>query len=113
MPGGFDFLGSAFLGPRGPGRDASPAEQLVAGITQLLFPTLVFCLVAFAGLWKNLTAASLLVLGLGVAGYLLARLLSVRIGFACLTTLAGLLWSFMAMLGAGLLAGLGDFFRAF
>jgi hypothetical protein len=81
-PVSFDGFGSAFIGPRGPGPDASASEQAAAAIAQLLFPAVLFCLVAFAGLGHHEAAAWLLAALLSVAGYVIARLMSGRLGFA-------------------------------
>ena len=108
-----DLLGSAFIGPRGPGRDASPGEQLAAGVAQLGFPALVFCLVAFAGLGRHGTATLVLTVLLSLAGYVIARMLSERVSFALWTAIGGTFWNFMAA-GAGfLVGGLMSFYSTF
>jgi hypothetical protein len=99
-----DLFGSAFLGPRGPGRGASPSEQLAAGIAQLVFPALLFCLVAFAGLGDHETAVLVVTVLLSLAGYVIARVLSQRVSFALWTAIVGALWNFVAA-GAGFLLG--------
>jgi hypothetical protein len=100
----FDVFGSAFVGPRGPGRDASPSEQLAVAIAQFVSPVLLFCLVAFAGLGHHETAVLVLTALLSLAGYVIARVLSERISFALWTAIAGTFWNFMAA-GAGFLLG--------
>jgi uncharacterized membrane protein len=108
-----DSFGSAFLGPRGPGADASPSEQLAAGIAQLLFPAVLFCLVAFAGLGHHETAVWVLMMLLSLAGYVIARVLSQRISFALWMAILGTVWNFVGA-GAGfLLGGLIDFYGNF
>jgi hypothetical protein len=113
MLDGFDLLGGAFLGPRGPGKDASPGEQLAAGIVQLFFPALIFCLVAFAGLWRHGTVAVVLTLCLALVGYVITRILSGRVWFAFVNAAVGLLWGLVALGGAFLLAGIADFYKTF
>lgn len=108
-----DSFGFAFLGPRGPGSDASPSEQVAAGIAQLLFPTVLFCLVAFAGLGHHETAVWVLMMLLSLAGYVVARVLSHRISFALWMAILGTVWNFVGA-GAGfLLGGLIDFYGNF
>ena len=98
------MLGYGFLGPRGPGSDASPSEQVAAFVAQLLFPGVLFCLVAFAGLGHNETAAWLVTALLSLAGYVIARVLSESLSFALWTAIAGALWNLVGA-GAGFLVG--------
>jgi hypothetical protein len=106
-------FGSAFLGPRGPGPGASPSEQLAAGIAQLLFPALLFCLVAFAGLGHHETAVLVLTMLVSLAGYVIARVLSQRASFALWTAIAGTFWNVIGA-GAGfILGGLIGFYSNF
>jgi hypothetical protein len=100
----FGMLGHGFLGPRGPGPDASPTEQVAAGVAQLLFPTLLFCLVAFAGLGHHESLAWLAVALLSLASYVIARMLSDRLSFALWTAIVGALWNVVGA-GAGFLVG--------
>jgi hypothetical protein len=109
----FGGIGSAFLGPRAPGPDASPTEQAAAAIAQLLFPALLFCLIAFAGLGHHEVAAWSLMALLSVAGYVIARFLSDRLGFALVTAFLGTLWNFVGTASGFLVGGLIEFLRTF
>lgn len=107
------MLGYGFLGPRGPGPDASPSEQAAAGIAQLLFPALLFCLVAFAGLGNHETAAWLTTALLSLAGYVIARVLSARLSFALWTAIVGGLWNLVGAAAGFLVGGVIEFLGTF
>jgi hypothetical protein len=108
-----EAFGSAFLGPRGPGPGASPSEQAAAGITQLVFPALLFCLVAFAGLGEHESVAWLVTALLSLAGYVIARLLSERFSFALWTLIVGGLWNLAGTAAGFLFGGLLEFLGNF
>jgi uncharacterized membrane protein YccC len=109
----FDFLGIGFVGPRGPGGDAPPGEQAAAGVVQLLFPTLIFCLMAFSGLRHNGNGALAVGLALLVVAYVIGRVLSGKVSFALLNVFLGAVWIFVGALVGGLLGGLIDFYATF
>lgn len=103
----------ALIGPRGPGKDATPGEHLAAGIMQLLVPTVLFFLVLFTGLgnYELLLLVAPVLLALG--GYVLSRYLSDSLGFALVNSFLGAVWSFVALAVGLLLAGLADFYSNF
>jgi hypothetical protein len=88
-------------GPRGPGDDATRAEQTAAALALLLFPALSFCIVLFADLWEQGVPLLLrLAAGLSLAGFVTAGLLSKRMSFALVTGLQGAFWNAVAVAGA-------------
>jgi hypothetical protein len=109
----FDLLAASFVGGRGPGKNATPAEQLAAGLATLIFPAVLFCVVLFAGLWRHPAVALMLGAGFTVASFVIARLLSQRLRFVITTTLGGALFNVIAGGAALLFAGIADFYRTF
>jgi hypothetical protein len=103
----------AFVGPSGLGKDATPGEQLAAGITHLLFPTVLFCLILFTDLGSHETLVLVLVPVLSLVGYLLTRMFSGRVSMALLVCFGGLLWNLVAAAAGMLLAGLLGFYETF
>ena len=105
------MFGSAFLGPNGPGSDATPGEHVAFAIACLFFPTALSCAVLFAGL--DATPAVWVALGTIALSFVIARRLSDRLSFALLTTFLGAVWTFVGVGTALLLAGLADFYQNF
>ena len=95
------------------GDGTTAEEHISAAIAQLLFPSLLFCLSAFTGLWNSEKAALALIAGLSLLGYVIARLLTGRFGRSLIISLVGALLIVTAALAGALFGGLISFFGTF
>lgn len=94
-------------------KDASAEEIAATLVAQLFFPSLIFCLSAFTGLWNHEGAALALIAGLSVASYAIARLLTGRFGASLMIAIVGGLVIAGAAAAGALFAGLINFFGTF
>jgi hypothetical protein len=110
----FDFLPITPGMPGDNARDRSPGHQLATGVGSVVLPTINFVVVLFAGFAQDGTIALVAMpIASGTLLFLLARSVSVGLGWAIVLAIYCAVFCFMANLGALLLAALGQFYSTF
>jgi hypothetical protein len=100
--------------PPGDSRDRSPGHQLAAGVGSVLFPTIAFIVVLLAGFAHDGTVAlAVIPLLSGALLFVIARLLSVGVGWSLVLALYCAALTFVASGCALFLAAIGQFFQTF